>query len=179
MTSTAWFVLLIASVGVERLVELVISQRHIRWAKQRGGVELGREHYTAMVAIHVGLLVGSVVEVVFLGRVFLPWLGWPAFVGVGLAQGLRWWCIVTLGPQWNTRVVVVPGAGRVCGGPYRWFGHPNYVAVFVEGITLPLVHTAWMTASAFTIANAWVMHRRLIVENRALLLLNESGVRSP
>lgn len=168
-----WFVLLIAAVGVERVIELVISQRHITWAKQRGGVELGREHYLAMVAIHVGLLVGSVLEVVLLGRVFMGWLGWPALVGVGLAQGLRWWCIVTLGHQWNTRIVVIPGAGRVTGGPYRRFRHPNYLAVAVEGVCLPLVHTAWITATVFTLANTWVMRQRVPAENRALLLLDE------
>jgi len=176
VTSTGWFVLLVAAVGVERVVELVISQRHIAWAKARGGVELGREHYLAMVLIHVGLLVGSVVEVVLLDRVFLPWLGWPALVGVGLAQGLRWWCIASLGKQWNTRIVVVPGAGRVVGGPYRRFRHPNYLAVAVEGICLPLVHTAWITATLFTIANAWVMRQRIPAENKALLLLAGSPV---
>lgn len=171
MTSTAWFVLLVAAVGVERVVELVISQRHVTWAKARGGVEIGRDHYPAMVAIHVGLLAGSIVEVVVLGRVFLPWLGWPALVGVVLAQGLRWWCIGTLGRQWNTRIVVVPGAGRVTTGPYRWLRHPNYVAVAVEGVCLPLVHTAWITATTFTVANAWVMRRRVTTENRALAML--------
>jgi methyltransferase len=176
MTSSGWFVLLVAAVGVERIVELVISQRHIAWAKARGGIEVGRAHYPAMVAIHLWLLVGSVLEVVLLSRVFLPWLGWPALVGVLLAQGLRWWCIATLGPQWNTRVVVVPGAGRVAAGPYRWLRHPNYLAVVVEGVCLPLVHTAWITASTFTVANAWVLRRRIAVEDAALRQLEVGQV---
>jgi methyltransferase len=125
-----------------------------------------------MVMIHVGLLVGSVVEVVVLQRAFFPWLGWPALVGVILAQGLRWWCIATLGPQWNTRIVVVPGAGRVTSGPYKWLRHPNYVAVVVEGVCLPLVHTAWITATTFSVANAWVLRQRVPAENRALELLD-------
>lgn len=176
MTSTTWFVLLVAAVAVERVFELVISQRHIAWARARGGVELGREHYLAMVLIHIGLLVGSVLEVVLLGRAFLPWLGWPALVGVGLAQGLRWWCIATLGQQWNTRIVVVPGAGRVNDGPYRRLHHPNYVAVVVEGICLPLVHTAWITATLFTVANAWVLRQRIPAENKAIRMLDGTSV---
>ena len=44
-------------------------------------------------------------------------------------------------------MVVIPGAPRVTGGPYRMIPHPNYVAVVVEGIALPLVHTAWITAA--------------------------------
>jgi methyltransferase len=90
------------------------------------------------------------------------------------AQALRWWCIRTLGPQWNTRVIVVPGMPRVTGGPYRWMNHPNYVAVVLEGIALPLVHSAWITALVFTVLNAWVLRVRLIDENRALALLGSS-----
>jgi len=84
------------------------------------------------------------------------------------AQCLRWWCIATLGHQWNTRVVVIPNAPRVTAGPYRILSHPNYVAVVVEGIALPLVHTAWITASVFTVANAVLLRTRIKVENAAL-----------
>ena len=70
------------------------------------------------------------------------------------SQALRWWCIATLGQQWNTRVIVVPGLALVSRGPYRWLRHPNYVAVAVEGLALPLVHSAWLTAAVFTVLNA-------------------------
>ena len=65
------------------------------------------------------------------------------------SQGLRWWCITTLGKRWNTRVIILPEAPLVQGGPYRLFHHPNYVAVVAEGFALPLVHTAWLTALCF------------------------------
>lgn len=87
------------------------------------------------------------------------------------AQLLRWWCITTLGPQWNTRVVVIPGAPRITGGPYRFFSHPNYVAVIAEGVALPLVHTAWITAVVFTVLNAILLNRRIAVEDAALARL--------
>jgi methyltransferase len=87
---------------------------------------------------------------------------------VAAAQALRWWCIATLGRQWNTRVVVIPDAARVTRGPYRFLAHPNYVAVVVEGVALPLVHTAWLTAAVFTAANAVLLRTRIHVENAAL-----------
>ena len=133
-----------------------------------GGIEFGARHYPAMVALHTGLLVGCLVEPAALHRPFLPALGWPMIVIVLAAQGLRWWCIATLGHQWNTRVVVIPDAPRVTAGPYRILSHPNYVAVVVEGIALPLVHTAWITASVFTVANAMLLRTRIKVENAAL-----------
>jgi methyltransferase len=126
-----------------------------------------------MVVLHTALLVGAVVEVLVADRPFHAALGWPMLVVVLACQALRWWCIRTLGHQWNTRVIVVPGAGRVTGGPYRFFSHPNYVAVVVEGVALPLVHTAWVTAVVFTVANAVLLTVRLRAEERALADLDQ------
>jgi methyltransferase len=164
---TAYTALLLA-VAAERVAELVVSQRHLRWARERGALEAGQGHYPAMVMLHVALLLGCLVEVDALGRPFEAWVGWPMLVVVAAAQALRWWCIRTLGPQWNTRVVVVPGLPLVRRGPYRWLRHPNYVAVAAEGLALPLVHGAWLTAVAFTTLNAGLLAVRIRCENSVL-----------
>lgn len=166
-----WYILLIAAVALERLLELVVAQRNLTWSRARGGVEFGARHYPVMVVLHTGLLLGCLAEVIGLHRPFLPALGWPMLAIVVAAQGLRWWCISTLGHQWNTRVVVVPGAPRVTGGPYRFFSHPNYVAVVSEGIALPLVHSGWITAVVFTALNAMLLRTRIRTENAALASL--------
>jgi methyltransferase len=168
VSSAAWYVLLIAAVACERLAELVVSKRHAAWSFERGGVETGRGHYPFMVVLHTGLLVGCLVEVLWSDPPFIAWLGWPMLALVAASQALRWWCITTLGPRWNTRVIVVPGLPLVTGGPYRWFRHPNYVAVVVEGFALPLVHTAWVTALVFTVLNIPLLAVRLRDEERAL-----------
>lgn len=167
----AWYVLLIIAVALERVAELVLSARNLAWSRARGGVEFGAHHYPAMVALHTALLVGCLVEPVTLHRPFLPALGWPMLVVVLAGQSLRWWCIATLGHQWNTRVVVIRGAPLVMRGPYRYFSHPNYVAVVLEGVALPLVHTAWITACVFTMLNAALLRTRVKVENAALAAL--------
>lgn len=164
----AWYALLIALVAAERLAELIVSRRNQRWSRQRGGVEFGANHYAPMVVLHTGLLAGAVAEAALGDRPFVPAMGWTMLGLVVTAQGLRWWCIATLGPRWNTRVIVVPGGARIGGGPYRWLAHPNYVAVVVEGFALPLVHTAWITAVVFTVLNAALLSVRIRVENNAL-----------
>jgi methyltransferase len=168
VSSSGWYLVLVGAVALERLAELVISGRNARWSFERGGVETGRGHLPAMIALHVALLVAAPVEVLLAGRPFMPALGWPMLALVAAGQGLRWWCVTSLGRHWNTRVIVVPGAALVRRGPYRWARHPNYVAVVVEGLALPLVHTAWVTAIAFTALNALVLRARLRVENAAL-----------
>jgi methyltransferase len=171
MVSAVLFTVLIGLVSLERLAELVVAKRNLAWSLARGGKETGFSHYPFMVALHTGLLAGCLLEVWLGHRPFVPALGWPMLVLALGSQALRWWCIRTLGPQWNTRIVVVPNLGRITGGPYRLFSHPNYVAVVVEGAALPLVHTAWLTALVFTVLNAVLLTVRIRTENTALAVV--------
>jgi methyltransferase len=170
-----WYVVLVAAVALERLAELVVSRRNAAWSRERGGVEFGARHYPAMVVLHTALLAACLVEVMAAGRPFVPALGWPMLLVVGASQALRWWCIATLGHQWNTRVIVVPGLSLVARGPYRWLRHPNYVAVVAEGLALPLVHSAWATAVGFTALNAVLLRIRISTEDAALDSLGVAG----
>lgn len=166
--SEVLFTVLIALVAVERLAELVVSNRNAAWSLARGGVETGQRHYAVMVVLHSGLLVGALAEVWIRRPAFHPVLGLAMLAVVLASQALRWWCIATLGPRWNTRVIVVPGLPLVAAGPYRFLPHPNYVAVVLEGLALPLVHSAWITAIVFTVCNAVLLTVRIRAEDTAL-----------
>jgi methyltransferase len=173
VTSLAAFTVLVGLVGIERLAELVVSKRNAAWSLARGGVETGFSHYPPMVVLHTGLLVGALVEA-YVREPHVPsTLAWSMLLIVVLSQALRWWCIATLGRQWNTRVIVVPGLAPVRRGPYAVLPHPNYVAVVAEGIALPLVHACWITAVVFTVLNAVLLTVRIRVENAALATLAE------
>jgi len=164
-----WYTVLIVLVGVERLAELAVSRSNAAWSSRHGGVEVGRGHYPVMVVLHTGLLAGCLAEAWTAGRPFVPALGWSMLAVVLASQGLRWWCIGTLGRRWNTRVLVVPGLARVVRGPYRWLRHPNYLAVVAEGVALPLVYDAWLTAVVFTVLNLFLLAVRIRCEDAALV----------
>ena len=168
--SVILYVAFVLATGGERIYELVVSRRNAARAFEQGGREYGQKHFPWMVALHTGLLLACIAEVVLLDRPFIAWLGWPMLVIAVLCQFARYWIISSLGSQWNTRVIVVPGAPRVVArGPYKWFTHPNYVIVAIEGIALPLVHSAWITAIAFTLLNAvLLLGFRIPTEDRAL-----------
>ena len=151
-----------------RLVELAVSRRHIARLKARGAVEVGFSHYPWMVAVHASFLVACVLEVWLLDRPWLPPLALAMLTLLVAAAALRYWVIATLGERWSTRVVLVPGEAPVATGPFRWLRHPNYLAVVVEFLALPLVHTAWLTAVVFSVAHAFVLRARIAVEEAAL-----------
>jgi methyltransferase len=163
-------VLLVAGVGlvaIQRLLELWYSRRNERRLFARGAVEWGRGHYPVIVAVHTLWLASTLVEGLQRGPEIPAW--WPlplaAFL---LVQPLRYWAILSLGMNWNTRVLVVPGGKLVRRGPYRYFPHPNYVVVAVEVLTFPLIFGAWITAIVFSLLNAALLYIRVKTENRAL-----------
>lgn len=162
------YALFLLAVAGERLVELVVGRRHAQWSITHGGIEFGRSHYPAIVALHALLLVSCAAEVYGADRPFLPWLGWPMVAVVVASTVIRWWCVAVLGNHWNPRLIVVPDAPLVRRGPYRWLHHPNYTAVTAEVAALPLVHSAWLTALVFSVANALVLTVRIRAENTAL-----------
>lgn len=166
-TQTAYLVLL-GLLALERGFELWLSRRNAALAFARGGIEVGREHFGWMRLLHTSFFVACALEVLLLHRVFDARLGIPMLLLAGAAQGLRYCAIRTLGACWNVRVIVVPGATVVTSGPYRWLRHPNYAAVVVEGLAIPLIHGAWLTALGFSLANAWLLRTRIRVEERAL-----------
>lgn len=167
MSVDTLLVLAMSLVAFQRLLELRLSRRNERRARTRGAVERGAGHYKPIVAAHTSWLISTFVEGALRGPDF------PAFWPIPLAlfllvQPVRYWAIFSLGENWNTRILVVPGAKLVRRGPYRYVKHPNYVVVIVEILAFPLIFGAWITALVFSILNALLLHVRIKEENRAL-----------
>jgi len=166
--STIAFLALLLLVALLRLVELRISKRHQQEMMARGAAKVDEPRFRWMVLLHTAVLAGAAVEVVVLKRPFLPWLAGPMFLIFLAANAVRWWVIRTLGEHWNVQVMDSTRLGVVTSGPFRYVRHPNYAAVFAEMLALPLIHTAWITAIAGTLAHTGVLAQRLSTEERVL-----------
>lgn len=151
-------------VAAQRLLELRLSKRNERLVRARGAVERGQNHYPFMVALHSLWLVFTLVEGALRDTSFrrLP------LVVFLLVQPLRYWAILSLGDNWNTRILVVPGEKPVSRGPYKYISHPNYVVVVAEILVFPLIFGARITALVFSFLNAILLSVRIKEEERAL-----------
>ena len=150
-------------VALQRGAEVLWSSRNERRLRRRGGIEHGRRHYPAMVAMHTAWLVAAAIESRFSRRVRIGPL-----VAVGAIQPIRYWVIGSLGERWTTRIVVVPGEPEVTTGPFARVRHPNYMVVAAEIALLPLAIGARRTAAVFTVLNALLMTVRIPTERAAL-----------
>ncbi|CAM5787762.1 MULTISPECIES: isoprenylcysteine carboxyl methyltransferase family protein [Brevibacillus] len=164
----SFFLIVYMAVVLQRLLELRLASRNARYLRSIGGYEVGADHYKYIVFLHVGFFAALLAEGIWRKGMPAPW--WPLSFSLFLfAQILRYWCILTLGKRWNTRIIILPGAPPITRGPYRYIRHPNYWIVTIELFTLPLTFSAYVTAMFFTICNLWLLLRvRIPAEERAV-----------
>ena len=154
--------LLLGAVTAERIAELFLARRNTAALLAKGAVEVGAEHYPAIVLMHALWLAS--LWIFGAARMIDPiWLA--VFLSL---QVLRVWILKTLGPRWTTRIIILPGAPLVTNGPYRFLSHPNYLVVVGEIAVLPLcLGLAWV-ALLFSGANAILLSIRIRAETIAL-----------
>lgn len=163
------YAVFLLAVGVGRLLEMRISRQHQQSLMARG-IREGRDPaFGWIVVLHVGVLAGSFAEVWALRRPFIPLLAIPMLVLFVLANLLRWWVIATMAEHWNVRVMESLSLGVVTHGPFRFIRHPNYLALFVEMLAIPLIHTAYLTALIGGIVHVLILRSRIVHEEAVLM----------
>ena len=163
------YLVLLAAVGVLRLVELRISRKHQERMLTRGAIRVREPHFKWIVAVHTGVLVGAALEVALLHRPFLPLLATPMFALFLASNLMRFWAVRALGDLWSVEVMDSTRIGVVTNGPFRFVRHPNYTGVILEMISLPLIHTAWITALATSAAYSVTLSMRIRAEENVLM----------
>lgn len=159
------FKIFIATIILLRIGELLLAQSNERWARTHGAVEYGAAHYPIMVALHASFLVALILEYAWRGP--LPYHA-LLIISYAILVLLKVWVISSLGRFWNTKILRIPDAPLITGGPYRFMRHPNYVIVVCEIAVIPLAFSLWYTAIIFSILNAAMLYIRISEENRAL-----------
>lgn len=162
------YLLLVVLIALERIAELALASRNRRRLLSQGGVEAEPGHYRFMVIVHAAFLAACPLEVLLFARPFVRPLAAAMLILLAVSTLLRFWVLTTLGERWTTRILTLPGVAPVVSGPFRLLRHPNYLAVVLEIFALPLVHSAWLSAVVFSLANAWVLKVRIAAEERAL-----------
>ncbi|HLE46830.1 MAG TPA: isoprenylcysteine carboxylmethyltransferase family protein [Candidatus Thermoplasmatota archaeon] len=155
--------------GLIRFLELAINARHEARLFRRGAVRHPHDGLRPIVAAQIILFVGLFTEGVLLPPEprLTAWT-WVLLAAAAAAVALRHWAIHTLGDHWTIHVMTVPGAALVRRGPYRLLRHPNYLAVAIEGVALPLAFEAYVTAALIVLVGGPALWYRIRQEERAL-----------
>lgn len=161
------FVILIFGIFGPMLIEASRAAVNERAQRQRGGIEPPDDVYKMMRVAYPACFLAMLAEGAWRGLPSPPILVAGATVFV-LAKALKWWAILTLGPFWTFRVIVVPGASLVTTGPYRWLRHPNYVGVMGELAGAAMMTGAFVMGPIAAAGFLFLLSKRVTVESRML-----------
>lgn len=153
---------------LQRYMEILIAAKNERWMKERGGIEVGQGHYKYFILLHVMFFLFIIIEVQKMSFVKTVPFHLVFFIIFAVAQIGRIWCIYSLGKFWNTKIIVLPKVVLIKKGPYKYLKHPNYVIVFIELLTMPLIFGAYVTALIFPFLHLLLLIIRIPYEDKAL-----------
>ena len=170
MTASRYAAVLLAF-GLQRFVELLYSERNERIIHERqpDAPQAGRAIWPAIATINLALFTLPAVERWRRRRPAprpVAVLGWLTALA---AVGLRLSVLATLREAWNVRAVVPADLQINDRGLYRFIRHPNYLALGLEFLGLPLIGGAYLSAVALSTINALLLRQR-ILEEEALLM---------
>jgi len=156
-----------AIVYLPMLIEAHRAASNERLQRARGGVEPPDDVFKVMQVAYPGAFLMMLVDGAMGGTPE------PAVVAAGLAlfavsKAFKWWAILTLGPAWTFRVIVVPGAPLITRGPYRFVRHPNYVGVVGELVAVALMTGSRIGSPIAVVGFGLLILKRIAVEQRAL-----------
>jgi len=159
--------------ATQRFIELLYSERNERQIHRRqpDAPEAGRSVWGWIAAVNLGLFTLPALERAWRGRPSprpVAVLGWAAAIG---AVALRLSVIASLRESWNVRAMVPSDLRVVDRGPYRFIRHPNYVALGLEFLGLPLIGGAYASAVGLSLANALLLRRRIREEDALLMAI--------
>ena len=173
--SFAWVVPVVV---LQRLIELYLSRRNRQILCARGGREYHAETFPAMAGLHV-LFIASLAVESYPWRFPLNAFTWCCLAALAIVTAGRYWVIASLGEYWNVRIVLVPGDLVKRRGPYRIMRHPNYLIIILEFFFLPLLMRAPVTLVVFSLANLFVLRKRIRLEENALRELTDYNEKFP
>jgi len=157
--------------GAQRGLELLYSARNERLIRSRQPLapQASERIFRGIALVNLGLFTLPLLERAWRRRAppaFIAGIGWIAAL---TAVALRLSVIASLRGSWTVRAVVPSDLPVVDRGPYRFIRHPNYVALGLEFLGLPLIGGAYLSAAGLGLANALLLRRR-IADEEALLM---------
>jgi methyltransferase len=168
MDSRMIFTGIAIAVMVQRLFELRISKRNAARLIAQGG-RVHHENLLFLVKVlQIGWFAAMLIEVWQLDRPFVPGLAVIALCATVAGQYLRYLSMQALGVRWALPIITLPGLPAVNTGIYYYLRHPNWLGVILEILAVPLIHSAYLSAIFFSIANAFLLAQRVRSEETAL-----------
>lgn len=153
----------------ERLLELYVNRFNKAFMVNKHFAKIKHPGEAIQMRLfHAVWFIALIAETYFSGVLMTGFWFYLCVAVLILAQALRWYAIYTLGVYWSVDIYEVKQHPVITKGPYAYVKHPNYYAVLIEFIFLPLLLGCYSTMVVGTIFNLMVLKRRVYLEEQAL-----------
>ncbi len=127
--------------------------------------ELGITQRKLMVCFHTSWFLSLFIEFKLYGK--LNQNSWLIALGLLLSLSiiLRYLSMKALGPYWSTKIFKLDNSPLIKKGIYKYFSQPNYFAVVLEFIVIPLAFQCYYTMYIFSLLNLIFLKKRIQLEN--------------
>ena len=155
---------------IQRLFELYLSYNNEAFLIDNSFAEkLANSDVVPMRILHICWFISLVVEANLKGS--LIDMRWGLFIGCILlfAQAIRAYSMKNLQRFWTITIMSLKTCVIYDRGLYKLVRHPNYFAVILELIFVPLLLKSYFTMVIFSILNIFILKNRIKLEEDELM----------
>lgn len=167
------YALVLLAFAVQRGFELVYSARNERiiHRRQPAAPQAGRSIFKWIAVVNAALFTVPPLERWLRRRPAPPLVAGIGWVAALSGVALRLSVLLSLRTSWNVHALVPDDLPVVDRGPYRFIRHPNYLALGLEFLGLPLIGGAYISALGLGLANAALLRQRILEEDALLMAI--------
>ncbi len=154
---------------LQRMSEMIISQKNINKLQKKMKVAIFEEEAKRMKILHSLWFLFLIIEANLSFKEHKPAIYVFLFVILFFCMAMRFMLIKYLGESWTIKILETDYQDIKIDGPYRYIRHPNYLIVMVEFLCLPyLLHANW-TLIIFSFINFLFLLKRIKLEESILM----------
>ena len=155
---------------IQRLYEVILSKKNESFLKENyNAKKLYPLHSFLMKLMHVCWFISLIMEANIKKSLMQHNLVFFILLILCIAQIIRFISISKLGAFWTIHIMQLSRCPLYSNGFYKIIRHPNYFAVILEFIFLPLLFEAFNTLIFFSLLNFIILMRRIALEESELV----------
>lgn len=154
---------------IQRLSELVLNKTNERFLIENfDAIEIDPDDSFRMRAFHSLWFIALIGESLWHGKLINGELATFAFIILIIAMLIRFHTISLLRELWTIKIYSLSPRPIIKEGLYKIIRHPNYLAVILELLFIPILLGCYFTALFFSLGNLWILSKRIKLEESEL-----------
>lgn len=154
---------------LQRISEMFVSKSNEEWLKEHYAVsEVNPRESVLMKLFHTMWFLSLIIEANIKNKLQPQFVSAFIYLILGGCLVVRFYTMEKLKQFWTIKILSISNQKIISDGLYRYIRHPNYLVVIIEFILIPFLLNAYITLIMFSILNAFILYRRIKLEEKVM-----------